>query len=71
MQSLNHKIALITGAATGVGKAIALRFGQEGCHVIVNYLAEKMMPLRLWKPSSYKGEMQPACKQISAVKTMS
>lgn len=41
MQSLNHKIALITGAATGIGKAIALRFGQEGCHVIVNYLDRK------------------------------
>ncbi|SER75461.1 glucose 1-dehydrogenase [Nitrosomonas sp. Nm51] len=41
MQSLNNKIVLITGAATGIGKAVALRFGQEGSHVIVNYLDRK------------------------------
>ena len=38
MKSLENKIALITGASSGIGKAIALRFGYEGSHVIVNYL---------------------------------
>lgn len=32
---LNHKIALITGASKGIGKAIALAFGQEGANVVV------------------------------------
>ena len=36
MQRLKDKIALVTGAAQGIGKAIALRFAQEGADVIVN-----------------------------------
>jgi 3-oxoacyl-[acyl-carrier protein] reductase len=32
------KVAIVTGAATGIGRAIALRLGREGGHVVVNYL---------------------------------
>lgn len=38
MKSLKNKTVLITGASSGIGKAIAQRFGKEGSHVIVNYL---------------------------------
>ena len=38
MAQLSNKVAVITGASSGIGKAIALRFGQEGAKVVVNYL---------------------------------
>ena len=35
---LTGKVALVTGAQQGIGKAIALAYGREGADVVVNYL---------------------------------
>src|ERR1051326_649358 len=35
--STTRKVALVTGSATGIGRAVALRFAKEGLAVAVNY----------------------------------
>ena len=36
-EKLKDKRAIVTGASRGIGRAIALAFGEEGAHVVVNY----------------------------------
>ncbi len=40
MKLLEGKTALITGASRGIGKAIALRFANEGCDIAVTNIAD-------------------------------
>lgn len=37
MQHLLDKIALVTGASKGIGRAIAIAFAKEGANLVVNY----------------------------------
>ena len=48
-----RKAVIVTGAARGLGKAIALKFGREGWGVLVNYLASEK-------------EAQAVCEEIIA-----
>lgn len=37
MTRLEEKVAIVTGAAVGIGRAIAVAYGREGAKVVVNY----------------------------------
>ena len=40
---LNDRVAIITGAAQGIGKAYALRFAREGAHVVAADIREEQV----------------------------
>ncbi|MEO1132723.1 MAG: glucose 1-dehydrogenase [Cyanobacteria bacterium J06639_1] len=41
MQRLQGKSVLVTGASTGIGRAIAIRFAKEGANVAINYYSDR------------------------------
>src|ERR1700733_12075469 len=40
MDLLKNKVAIVTGAARGIGEAIALKFATEGAHVAFTYISD-------------------------------
>jgi glucose 1-dehydrogenase len=41
MQKLQGKVAIVTGAGSGIGQGIAKRLGQEGARVVIDYVGSE------------------------------
>jgi NAD(P)-dependent dehydrogenase (short-subunit alcohol dehydrogenase family) len=41
LNRLEHRVALITGADSGIGKAVAMAFAREGADILLSYLPEE------------------------------
>ncbi|MFN5020555.1 MAG: SDR family NAD(P)-dependent oxidoreductase, partial [bacterium] len=40
MKLLENKIAIVTGAARGIGEAIAVKLAEHGAHIAFTYVSE-------------------------------
>ena len=40
MKLLENKVAIVTGAARGIGEAIALKLAEHGAHIAFTYVSE-------------------------------
>jgi glucose 1-dehydrogenase len=52
---LKGKVVVITGASTGLGRAMAVRFGQEQAKVVINYFSNKEEALEVQKEVEQAG----------------
>lgn len=58
MKRLENKIALITGAGSGIGKEIMLLFAREGCKVIATDISESRISELEKETSSFEGNIK-------------
>lgn len=45
--SLKGKVAMVTGASRGIGRAVAIMFAQAGCDVVINYCRDSQSAVKV------------------------
>jgi NAD(P)-dependent dehydrogenase (short-subunit alcohol dehydrogenase family) len=58
MKRLENKIALITGAGSGIGKEITMLFAKEGCKVVATDISEMRISELEKETSSFNGNVK-------------
>ena len=58
MKKLENKIAIITGAGSGIGKEITLLFAKEGCKVIASDISEVRINELENETAAYQGNVK-------------
>lgn len=64
-QRFTNKIVMVTGAAHGIGRAIALRFGSEGAQVVVNDVDTAGAEATVQAIISHGGQAVPGVADVS------
>jgi len=63
--SLNRKIAIVTGAASGIGKEIARRFVAEGAAIADRHSTPQSAPLLRWPSFPCSRSSQPCASSVT------
>ena len=53
MQEISGRVAAITGAASGIGRALAINFAQRGCHISISDVNEEGLAETVEQASCY------------------
>jgi len=65
---MNTQVVLITGALTGIGRAAAIAFAQDGAHVVVSVAGTKKG--KSWPPSCKRLAQRLVLPMVTFAKKM-
>lgn len=65
MKLLENKVAIVTGAARGIGEAIALKFAEQGAHVAFTYVSDSSAE----KAAALEGKLKALGVKATAYKS--